>query len=186
MPLVCLVLYCVYVANQIFQGQFQVWGGLWWCSSPSGQSLYLPTQYTTPRFFTHISVLAPRRFVFFINTIFRDLHCNFSPFSTHKIFTLAYYPSVTNCSFLTNRPLTVPLKFLYVESVNNKSFRLCSSFWVILWGLNIMFRRFGTLCSTFIGGVKRKRRCSETLAHKKKVCNSQNITKVWNEDVVKG
>jgi len=42
--------------------------------------------------------------------------------------------------------------------------------WVIPWCLNCMCRCFGTLCSTFLGGVSclhhlRKWKCSETSAH---------------------
>ena len=43
---------------------------------------------------------------------------------------------------------------------------LYSLFWVIPWHLNFMFRRFGTLCSIFTGGVSRNGQCSETLEYK--------------------
>jgi len=66
-------------------------------------------------------------------------------------------------------------------------------FWVIPRRLNFMSRRFGTLCSIFIGRVDKTyedgTEDSETSAHtiqtaedyQKKIYNILNMAKVWNQ-----
>ena len=44
----------------------------------------------------------------------------------------------------------------FVSFVAIQSLQLYSLFWVIPQRLNFMCRRFGTLCSIFIGGVNKK------------------------------